>query len=181
MVKLDSPQLFRFPLLVLAGNRALGSTSTTQMTRLRTHLTRGGLLLVDDIGRSGPSRRFDESIRKLIVRATGQPLVKIPLNDVVYRTFYRLRSAHGRRADVAVLWGAKIGKRWAVLYSQNDLHGAFSRARSGGYALPVLPGGEHQREQAWRLGINLVLYAVSLDYKDDHTHVGHLLRRRRGQ
>ena len=44
----------------------------------------------------------------------------------------------------------------------------------------AVPGGEPQREQAYRLGINLVMYALCLDYKDDHTHVMRLLKRRRG-
>jgi hypothetical protein len=64
--------------------------------------------------------------------------------------------------------------------TRNDLGGALERQRLGGYALAVVPGGEPQRELAIRLAVNLMLYALNLDYKDDHTHVHQLLRQRRG-
>ncbi len=180
-VRAESPTLLRYPLLILAGDGALGAVSNVAAARLREHLSSGGLLIVDDVSQSGPSPSFDRDVRRLVKRVLGQGLRPVPSNDVVYRTFYRLAQPFGRRADVRILEGVQVGKRWAVLYCRNDLLGAFSQSTSGGPALPVLPGGERQRELAWRLGINLVVYAVSLNYKDDHTHVGHLLRRRRGR
>lgn len=181
MLRADSARVLRYPLLILAGRSGLGGVSRAVVARLRTHLTSGGLLLIDDVGRSGPSAAFDRDVRKLIKRAVGRPLRPISAKDVVYRTFYRLPRPFGRRASSSVLEGVRIGRRWAVLYSRNDLLGAFERAASGGSAKAVLPGGERQRELAWRLGVNLIVYAVSLDYKDDHTHIQHLLRRRRGR
>ena len=180
-VRGGSPALLRYPLLILAGSGPLGPIGAKVVARLREHLSAGGLLLIDDIGRSGPSARFDRDVRKLIKRALGQHLRPISAKDVLYRTFYRLDRPVGRRANSGVLEGVRIGRRWAVLYSRNDLLGAFERSSGGGNARPVLPGGERQRELAWRLGINLVLYATTLDYKDDHTHIGHLLRHRRGR
>ena len=57
--------------------------------------------------------------------------------------------------------------------------GALSRAELGGWSLPVIPGGNAQRERAFRLGINLVMYATCLNYKRDQVHVTAILRRRR--
>ncbi len=181
VVSAKSSKVLRYPMLLLAGDRGLGKVSAAEVTRLREHLTTGGLLLIDDTGRSGTSPAFDTDVRALVRRLMGRALVRVPRGDVVYRTFYRLDRPVGRRATVDHLEGVRVGKRWAVLYHRNDLHGAFLRAATGGPALPALPGGERQREMAWRLGVNLVVYALCLDYKDDHTHVGHLLRRRRGR
>jgi len=180
-VRASSTKLLRYPVLILAGAGALPPLASAATMRLREHLTSGGLLIIDDVGRAGPSAAFDRDVRRIVRRIMGRSLSPVPSKSVIYRTFYRLSQPVGRRADSRILEGVQVGKRWAVLYNRNDLLGAFKRSTSGGPALPVLPGGERQRELAWRLGVNLVVYAVSLDYKNDHTHTGHLLRRKRGR
>jgi hypothetical protein len=41
----------------------------------------------------------------------------------------------------------------------------------------VVPGGEQQRETAIRFGINVVIYAMTGNYKTDQVHVPALLER----
>ncbi len=178
-VRPEDPNLFRYPLLYWGGNAAPARISDQGVAALRQHLSTGGVLIIDDTSRSGPSSDFDVGVRAQVERILSRPLEPVPDTHVVYRSFYRLTRPYGRRADAHNLEGVRLGKHYAVLYTRNDLAGAFKRAATGGYALPVVPGGEMQREQAFRLAINLVLYALCFDYKDDHTHIMHLLRRRR--
>jgi hypothetical protein len=42
---------------------------------------------------------------------------------------------------------------------------------------PTVPGGEAQREMAYRVGVNIVLYALTGNYKADQVHVPALLER----
>ena len=42
---------------------------------------------------------------------------------------------------------------------------------------PTVPGGEAQREMAFRTGINMVMYALTGNYKADQVHVPALLER----
>ena len=42
---------------------------------------------------------------------------------------------------------------------------------------PCVPGGEAQRERAFRFGVNLVIYALTGNYKDDQLHIQSLLDR----
>ena len=42
---------------------------------------------------------------------------------------------------------------------------------------PVVPGGEQQREMAYRFGINLVMYVLTGNYKSDQVHVPAILER----
>ena len=42
---------------------------------------------------------------------------------------------------------------------------------------PCVPGGEHQREMACRFGVNLVMYALTGNYKTDQVHVPAILER----
>ena len=41
----------------------------------------------------------------------------------------------------------------------------------------MTPGGERQREMAYRFGVNLVMYALTGNYKSDQVHVRDLLDR----
>jgi hypothetical protein len=41
----------------------------------------------------------------------------------------------------------------------------------------VVPGGERQREMAYRTGVNIVMYALTGNYKADLVHVPALLER----
>jgi len=178
-VRPEDPSIFAYPLLYWAGDRALPKLSAEAVVLLRQHLATGGTLLIDNAGRTEPSAAFDATLRRELARIFPQPLQRVPPTHVILRSFYRLEQALGRRADSHDLEGIRVGNHYAVLYTRNDLGGALARLPMGGYAGTVVPGGEPQREQAFRLAVNLVMYALCLDYKDDHTHVLHLLRGRR--
>ncbi len=179
-VRPEDPALFSYPLLYWGGDKAPGHLSDQAVAALRQHLSTGGMLFVDNTGRTEASQAFDQGVRHELARLFPQPLQRVAPTHVLYRSFYRLERPVGRRADAHELEGIRVGNQFAVLYGRNDLAGALARQAVGGYALAVVPGGETQREQAFRLGVNLVMYALCLDYKDDHTHVMHLLRTRRG-
>jgi hypothetical protein len=44
----------------------------------------------------------------------------------------------------------------------------------------VIPGGDVQREMAFRFAVNVVMYALCLDYKTEQAHIDFILRTRRG-
>jgi hypothetical protein len=178
-VRPEDPALFSYPLLYWGGEKAQTPLSDAAVAALRQHLSTGGTLIIDNTGRAEASAAFDASIRKELLRIFPQALQKLPPGHVLFRAFYRLDRAVGRRADSHDLEGLRVGNHLAVLYTRNDLAGALSRQSMGGFALAVVPGGETQREQALRLAINLVMYALCLDYKDDHSHVMYLLRHKR--
>lgn len=177
----EDPAIFRYPLLYWGGDRAPPHLSDQAVANLRQHLSTGGTLFVDNTGRGEPSAAFDSGVRKELLRIFPQVLQKVPPGHVIFRSFYRLDQALGRRADSRDLEGLRVGGNFAVLYTRNDLEGALARLSIGGFAMAVVPGGETQRELAIRLAVNVMLYALCLDYKDDHTHVLYLLRHRRGE
>jgi len=76
------------------------------------------------------------------------------------------------------LEGQAISGRLAVVYSQNDLGGAWARGPLGEWEYDCTPGGEAQREAAMRLGVNVAMYALCTDYKDDAVHLPFILKRR---
>jgi hypothetical protein len=45
--------------------------------------------------------------------------------------------------------------------------------------MPVTPGGETQREMSYRFGVNLVMHALTGNYKDDQVHLQDIMQRLR--
>jgi hypothetical protein len=178
-VRLSDPELHRWPFLYLAGDGALPPFSEDEVARLRRHLQAGGFLVVD--GAEGhPGGAFDRSVRALATRIfPKQPLAQIPTDHVLYKSFYLLSQPAGRVLAVPYLEGVTHDGRLALCYCQNDLGGAWARDNFGQWEHEVHPGGDAQREHAFRLGINLAMYATCLDYKTDQVHVPFILRRRR--
>jgi len=56
---------------------------------------------------------------------------------------------------------------------------AWATDPSGRPLFPVTPGGERQREMAYRFGINLAMYAMTGNYKSDQAHTRTILQRLR--
>jgi hypothetical protein len=176
--------LRRHPLLVLRGRGSLPPLDERSLDALRGHLEAGGLLFIDaaDAERPVEDDPFDRDVRELTRRLfpRGQ-LEHVGRDHVLWKTYYLVGAPVGRRARVPVMEGVAIDGRLAIIYSRNDVLGALARDRLGGFASAVEPGGEAQREQALRMMINIVMYALCTDYKADQVHAPFLLQRRRGR
>jgi len=176
---LNSPKLFEYPFLYLGGEGAMPPFAPDEVENLRRYLTFGGFILADANDGSDGSG-FDTSFRREMARVLPQNgLSVLPAQHVIYKSFFLLDSAPGRFFRQPHLEACMVGKRAAVVYSQNDLGGAWNRDEGGDYEFEVSPGGEPQRELAFRLGLNLCMYALCLDYKDDAVHLPLILQKRR--
>jgi hypothetical protein len=96
----------------------------------------------------------------------------------LYKSYYLLDRPVGRVEGPAFLEAVTSGKTLRVLLSSHDLLGALAQHPGGGFRFPVEPGGQRQRELATRLAVNLAMYVLCLDYKDDQVHAEELMRRR---
>ena len=176
-----SPELFRYPLAILSGDRGFAMPSETDTIRLRRFLTFGGCLFIDSAeGRAGGA--FDGSVRKLLARVLPGDLPKrVPDDHVLWKSFYVLRDAAGRVLASPALEAVERDRRLTVIYTQNDLSGAMARDGFGRWEHDVVPGGDEQRERSFRFAINLVMYALCLDYKTEQAHIDFIMRTRRAQ
>jgi hypothetical protein len=176
-----SPELFRHPLVLLSGDRGFSLPPDAEVARLRRFLTFGGCLLVDSAeGRAGGA--FDASVRKLLAHVLpGDVPARVPDEHVLWKSFYILHSVPGRLLAAPYLEGVERDRRLAVIYTQNDLCGALARDGYGRWEHDVVPGGEEQREQAFRFAVNVVMYALCLDYKTEQAHIDFIMRTRRAR
>jgi hypothetical protein len=176
-----SDALHQNPFLYLAGERAIDLPSPAGVEALRRFLTFGGFLLIDS-AEGSTDGAFDGSVRKLISAIFPSPakgLEVVPIEHVIYKSFYLLDRPVGRLAIAPAMEGIIRDGRIVAVYIGNDLGGAWARDDFGNHDFPCEPGGERQRELAYRVGVNLVMYALCLDYKTDQVHVPFILKRRR--
>jgi hypothetical protein len=177
--RLDDPTIFETPFLYFAGDRRFAPLSDAEIAGLRRFVDFGGFVVFDDASPEGSG--FDESVRRDLARAfPATPVTTIAATHTLYRSFYLLERPVGRVRGPAELRGIERDDRLAVVVTRHDLGGAWARDNLGTWEHSVTPGGEHQRELAIRLGVNLVMYALCLDYKDDQVHAPFIMRRRGG-
>jgi len=173
-----SPDLFHTPFLLWSCEGEVAPLSDAQQKNLRRFLSLGGFMLVDDPS-AAPGGPFDRSARAALQTLFPErKLASVPRDHVLYKTFFLVDPPAGR-VLARPLEGLQIGDRLAVVYSSNDLLGAVSKDLYGNWELACEPGGEMQREMAFRLGINIIFYAMCLDYKNDRVHLPFILRRRK--
>jgi hypothetical protein len=181
VVRADEAAIVDAPFLYWSGDADIAPLTAAEIGGLRRFFALGGVLLVDDAapperGGVGP---FGRSARREIARVLPDSTpVPIGPDHVVFRTFYLLRRAEGRVEGPATLDAIVRGGQAQVLFSEHDLGGALARSALGDWENPVLPGGDIQRERAIRLAVNIAMYVLCSNYKDDQVHAPFLMRRR---
>jgi hypothetical protein len=176
-IALADPELFGNPFLYMSGKYDFEPFTGEEIDILRRYLSFGGFLLADDaLGQ--PGYGFDQSFRREMKRVfPDKEFTRIPAGHPAMRSFYLLRKIGGARMVHPYVEGINVGPSTPVVYCQNDLGGAWERDQIGNWINQCTPGGEEQRRDAFHLGINLILYAMTENYKDDLIHVPFIRRR----
>lgn len=171
-VKPSIRSLSRSPLSYLSGDRPFTAWDDVAVSALSRYFQLGGTLIVDPaLDAKGEDHGFAPAATGLIESALpGVEAKNIPGDHVLFRAFYQIDRPVGRIAGPEHLTGYTVGDRLAAIVTHHDLGGAWARDNLGNWELPVEPGGDRQREKAFRLGINMVMYALCLDYKDEEPH-----------
>lgn len=148
------PNLFSFPLLYMNGHGTV-RFSDKDVQNLREFFKRGGVLWADDNFGMDPS--FRAEIAKVFPE---QPLVELPNDHPVYSVYYAfdkgLPKIHEHYGGPPHLLGIYLDGRLAVIYTFNTDIG------DGMESAGVHPEDSPEiREQAMRMGVNIVLFALS--------------------
>jgi hypothetical protein len=185
-----------FPLLYWPMDPREKDLSPEAVTKLVDYMKNGGTILFDTrdltlgAGR-GANSPGEATLRRLTAKLDLPPLQPIPSAHVLTKAFYLLQNFPGRW-DGGRVWVEALpppdpdaGPEPArggdgvspVIIGSNDWAAAWAVDASGRPLVDVSPGGEEQREQAVRFGINVVMYALTGNYKTDQVHVPALLER----
>ena len=185
-VDLERDELAFFPLLYWPVTAEQPTLSQPAVAKLNTFLRNGGTILFDtrDQGMGAASAITGGGMRRLRQLAQGLQigaLAPVPPDHVLTKAFYLMQDFPGRFAGGQV-WVEQIDDRVndgvaSVVIGSNDWAGAWAVDPQGRGSHAVVPGGERQREMAYRFGINLVMYALTGNYKADQVHVPAILER----
>ncbi len=173
----NSPQLTGEPFAVWNGNEDPGALTSAERRTIDRFLRLGGLLVVDDA--NPPTGAFGRGARReLTAIVSDSPIQELPAQHVLYKSFYLLNRPVGRFAGPGKIDAISRGHFAQVLFLDCDLLGALATQSEGQWSFDIVGGGARQREEAIRLAINLAMYLLCSDYKDDQVHAAWLMRHR---
>jgi hypothetical protein len=173
-----------YPLLywpVAAGAQRL---SSDQAAALNDYMSRGGIILIDtrDSGSgAGFAPGAEAALQRVAQGLVVPPLAPLTTEHVLARAFYLLQDFPGRYTGDTV-WVQRDQDRAndsvsPVIIGGNDWASAWAIDEGGRNPYAVIPGGSRQRTLAYRFGVNLVMYALTGNYKGDQVHVPAILQR----
>ncbi|MDB6452243.1 DUF4159 domain-containing protein [Falsirhodobacter sp. 20TX0035] len=188
----DELAFFPFLYWPVVADAPLPSVDT--FAKINAFLRTGGLILFDtrDADVSGTTPE-GQALQRIASGLDIPPLEEVPQDHVVTRTFFLIQDFPGRFNGP--VWveaappdaSAEEGQPFRhlndgvtpVMIGGNDWASAWAVDELGTPTLPVGRGfgGERQREIAMRFGINLVMYVLTGNYKNDQVHVPALLER----
>lgn len=175
-VDLERDELAFFALLYWIVPPEASAISSLARQRIRKYLDKGGIIVLDSRGSSLRHLREYE----FLGHDRLPPLHQVPADHVLTRSFYLLSSFPGRHQGPVWIDAAARADQDGVsslVVSSNDWVGAWAIDQQGLPLLPAIPGGERQREMAYRFGVNLVMYALTGNYKSDQIHAPAILAR----
>ena len=193
-------ELAFFPLIYWPVSPNAPKPSQAALEKIDSYMKRGGTVLFDTRdavdappGPGGEMRGPGMVALRSILSSLDIPeLEPVPHDHVLTKTFFLLRDFPGRFTN-GQLWvealpaenedeepnrPARAGDGVSsILITSNDLAGAWALRPDGQPMLPLVPGEARQREFAFRAGVNIVMYALTGNYKADQVHIPALLER----
>jgi hypothetical protein len=194
-------ELVFYPLIYWPIVPGAARPSDEALKRIDTYMKTGGTVLFDTRdavtappGPGGETRSPGMlALRRILSSLDIPELEPVPRDHVLTKTFYLLRDFPGRfnsgqlwvEALPAVSEDDQASARPArggdgvssIIITSNDLIGAWAIRPDGQPMLPMVEGEPHQREIAFRAGVNIVMYTLTGNYKADQVHVPALLER----
>ncbi len=192
-VDIEKDEIVLFPLLYWPVHRDAQALSKVGAAKLSAFLKSGGTIFFDTrdhqdalsgVTQDGPAR---QALRRILAGLDIPPLETVPPDHVLTKAFYLLNRFPGRWAG-GKLWVEATDRAGtgttsntdgvsSVIIGANDYAAAWATDPTGRALYPTVPGGQRQREFAFRTGVNIVMYALTGNYKADQVHVPSILER----
>ncbi|MCR9080068.1 MAG: DUF4159 domain-containing protein [Hyphomonadaceae bacterium] len=185
-VDLETDALDVYPVLFLSLPDTPTPFSDTAVARLNAYMRNGGALFIDTRrgGAVGSGNSFD-GLDTILAGLDTPALAPVPEDHVLTRSFYLLDSFPGRYSN-RIVWieatGAadkaeRRGDGVSRLFVGDADYMAAWAVDERGRPIYSVDGGDAEREMATRFGINLIMYILTGNYKEDQVHIPALLER----
>ncbi|MDG2318999.1 MAG: DUF4159 domain-containing protein [Rhodospirillaceae bacterium] len=181
----ETDELFPYPVVYWRITPEQTPPSEKAAQHINDYLGRGGMIVFDAPNQVGANANDDgqqvsQALNNVLARLNVPPLVQIPETHVLHRSFYLLPDLPGRftGAPVYVERGSiTTDGVSSIIIGSHDWAAAWARDSRGLPLYPAVPSGERQREWSYRFGVNLVMYALTGNYKADQVHLPAIMQR----
>jgi hypothetical protein len=194
-VDITKDEIAFYPVLYWPVPEDAAPLAAAAVAKIDAYMKQGGMIIFDtrDFGKGGMEgynlAGGGVALQRLVSALDLPRLEPVPENHVLTKSFYLLKRFPGRW-DGGELWveasdedpgeGERRARRAdgvsSILITSNDFASAWALDDRGRPLYPTL-GGENQREMAFRAGVNIVMHALTGNYKADQVHVPALLER----
>ncbi|MCP8894011.1 DUF4159 domain-containing protein [Shinella daejeonensis] len=194
-VDIASDELSFYPIIYWPISATAPMPDNAAVARIDAYMRNGGTVLFDtrdqivslDGGAaSANTRRLQEILADLDI----PPLEPVPADHVLTKAFYLLADFPGRYTGSPLWIEAQFDRSEdqsrparggdgvsPIMITGNDFAAAWAVDNNGMALLPTVPPDEIQRDHAFRVGVNIVMYMLTGNYKADQVHVPALLER----
>ncbi len=165
----ENDEMAFFPLIYWAISDNQKTYSSKALSNIQYYLDHGGTILFDTMGQNSKNI---EALRQITASLNIPPIEPIPNDHVLGRSFYLLDKYVGKHSS-GTLWVEKQSASGrdnvsSILIGSNDFAAAWAGFNNN---------NRRNNEMALRFGINLVMYALTGNYKADQVHIPHILKR----
>ncbi len=148
--------------------------------KINNYVSRGGTIFFDTRDGYAGETAINSSLQSVISNLPIPTLNKLSDDHVLKRSFYIIKETPGLY-DRKTIWYVPTqstdndgvtpyvigGNDWASIWATDP----------AGRPMTQLKNKAYQRELAYRFGVNMVLYALTGNYKDDQIHIPFILER----
>ncbi len=184
-VNIETDELAFYPFLYWPVLRDVEAPDRKTADKLNRFMAGGGILVLDTQDQDR-KRLFHSEVHPGLARLSEQldipRLGTPPSSHVLTKSFYLIQEYPGRWAD-GTLW-VEAGKSGtardgvtSVIVGANDWAAAWGKDERGRTLTVIENEIPRQREMAIRFGVNLAMYALSGNYKDDMVHAAKIIER----
>lgn len=180
-------ELSVYPLLYWPVLEAAQEPSEQARGKIASYMKNGGTIFFDLRTGGLDSDGSGAALRRILGKLDVPPLEPVPDKHVLTRSFYLMSTFPGRYEGGPLWVESALGEAStdpgtadgvsSVIIGSNDYAAAWALDDNGNPLYAVVPGSDRQREFAFRAGINIVMYALTGNYKADQVHVPALLER----
>jgi hypothetical protein len=194
-VDITKEEIAFYPVLYWPVPEDAAPLAAAAVAKIDAYMKQGGMIIFDtrDFGKGGMEgynlAGGGVALQRLLSALDLPRLEPVPENHVLTKSFYLLKRFPGRW-DGGELWveasdedpdeSERKARRAdgvsSILITSNDFASAWALDDRGRPLYPTV-GGENQREMAFRAGVNIVMHALTGNYKADQVHVPALLER----
>lgn len=195
-VDIAKDELSFYPIIYWPIDPNAAMPSEEAIARIDAYMQQGGTVLFDTRDQYATSidgstvTPSTERLRDILGHLNVPPLEPVPADHVLTKSFYILPEFPGRFSGSPLWVEASLDATntenrpvrtgdgvTPIMITANDFAGAWAVDENGDPLLPTVPSDPMQRIYAYRVGVNIIMYMLTGNYKSDQVHVPILLER----